>query len=158
LECQRNVELMWLARDFKTITDFCRDNGPAIRCVSPTSASARKAIAWKPSAKANLDPDTIENLLTAIAKARSWMDDLAAGRGEKPYLLSRSRKSCGCCATADGELSATQALYALLRLVWSVLFDISNSARQCRGLERSEMAPTRNHFCVAIRVARARPY
>jgi transposase len=36
-ECQRNVELMWLARrlapDFKTIADFRRDNGPAIRRV-----------------------------------------------------------------------------------------------------------------------------
>jgi site-specific DNA recombinase len=45
-----------------------------------TSASARKGIAWRPSAKANLDPETIESLLTAIAKARSWMDDLAKGR------------------------------------------------------------------------------
>src|SRR5215475_2385114 len=34
-ECQRNVELMWLtgrlAPDFKTIADFRRDNGAAIR-------------------------------------------------------------------------------------------------------------------------------
>ena len=36
-ECGRNVELMWLVRrlapDFKTIADFRRDNGPAIRRV-----------------------------------------------------------------------------------------------------------------------------
>jgi transposase len=36
-ECQRNVELVWLtgrlAPDFKTIADFRRDNGPAIRNV-----------------------------------------------------------------------------------------------------------------------------
>src|SRR6202000_3561894 len=36
-ECQRNVELMWLtgrlAPDFKTIADFCRDNGTGIRNV-----------------------------------------------------------------------------------------------------------------------------
>jgi transposase len=36
-ECQRNVELMWLARrlapDFKTIADFRRDNGKGIRRV-----------------------------------------------------------------------------------------------------------------------------
>jgi transposase len=36
-ECQRNVELMWLtgrlAPDFKTIADFRRENGPAIRRV-----------------------------------------------------------------------------------------------------------------------------
>jgi site-specific DNA recombinase len=47
---------------------------------TPTSSSARKGIAWQPSAKANLAPETIETLLTAIAKARSWMDDLAEGR------------------------------------------------------------------------------
>ena len=36
-ECQRNVEMMWLtgrlAPDFKTIADFRRDSGPAIRKV-----------------------------------------------------------------------------------------------------------------------------
>jgi transposase len=36
-ECQRNIELMWLTGqltpDFKTIADFRRDNGPAIRKV-----------------------------------------------------------------------------------------------------------------------------
>ena len=36
-ECQRNLELIWLtgrlAPDFKTIADFRRDNGPAIRKV-----------------------------------------------------------------------------------------------------------------------------
>jgi hypothetical protein len=49
---------------------------------TPTNASARKGVAWKPSAKSNLDPETIETLLTAIAKARAWMDDLAEGRVE----------------------------------------------------------------------------
>jgi transposase len=36
-ECRRNLELIWLtgrlAPDFKTIADFRRDNGPAIRRV-----------------------------------------------------------------------------------------------------------------------------
>src|SRR3981189_1320766 len=36
-EAQRNIELMWLVRrlapDFKTIADFCKDNGKAIRSV-----------------------------------------------------------------------------------------------------------------------------
>ena len=36
-ECQRNIELVWLTRrlvpDFKTLADFRRDNGPAIRKV-----------------------------------------------------------------------------------------------------------------------------
>jgi site-specific DNA recombinase len=48
----------------------------------PTSAVARKGVAWKPSAKASLDPESIETMLTAIAKARSWMDDLTNGRIE----------------------------------------------------------------------------
>src|SRR5271169_4082153 len=34
----------------------------------PANASARKGIAWKPSAQANLDPATSEVLLTAIAR------------------------------------------------------------------------------------------
>jgi transposase len=36
-ECRRNIELMWLVGqltpDFKTIADFRKDNGPAIRKV-----------------------------------------------------------------------------------------------------------------------------
>ena len=55
---------------------------------TPTSASARKGIAWKPSAKSNLDPQTIETLLTAIAKARSWMSDLAEGRVESFHEIA----------------------------------------------------------------------
>ena len=47
---------------------------------TPTSAWARKGIAWKPSAQANLDPATSDILLTAIARARSWMNDLSEGR------------------------------------------------------------------------------
>ncbi len=47
---------------------------------TPTSASARKGIAWKPSAQANLDPAASEVLLIAIARARSWMNDLTEGR------------------------------------------------------------------------------
>ena len=38
-ECQRNVEMTWgvgqLTPDFKTIADFCRDNGPATGKVWP---------------------------------------------------------------------------------------------------------------------------
>ena len=45
-----------------------------------TNASARKGIAWKPSAQSNLDPAASEVLLIAIARARSWMNDLSEGR------------------------------------------------------------------------------
>jgi site-specific DNA recombinase len=60
---------------------------------TPTSAIAQKGIAWKPSAKSNLDPATIETLLTAIAKARAWMNDLAEGRvGSFEEIAQREEK------------------------------------------------------------------
>ena len=57
---------------------------------TPTSASARKGIAWKPSAQSNLDPATSEVLLTAIARARSWMNDLIEGRVNSFEEIARS--------------------------------------------------------------------
>ena len=67
-----------------------------------TSASARKGIAWKPSAQTNLDPATSDLLLTAIARARSWMNDLqpkVRGVGthsrRSPELRTRSSATSG---------------------------------------------------------------
>ena len=57
---------------------------------TPTSASARKGIAWKPSAQSNLDPATSDLLLTAIARARSWMNDLSEGRVNSFEEIARS--------------------------------------------------------------------
>ena len=57
---------------------------------TPTSASAGKGIAWKPSAQANLDPATSDLLLTAIARARSWMNDLREGRVNSFEEIARS--------------------------------------------------------------------
>jgi site-specific DNA recombinase len=57
---------------------------------TPTSASARKGIAWQPSAQSNLDPATSDLLLTAIARARSWMNDLGEGRINSFEEIARS--------------------------------------------------------------------
>jgi site-specific DNA recombinase len=57
---------------------------------TPTSVSARKGIAWKPSAQSNLDPATSDLLLTAIARARSWMNDLVEGRVNSFEEIARS--------------------------------------------------------------------
>ena len=57
---------------------------------TPTNACARKGIAWKPSAQANLDPAASEVLLTAIARARSWMNDLTEGRVNSFEEIARS--------------------------------------------------------------------
>jgi site-specific DNA recombinase len=55
----------------------------------PANALARKGIAWKPSAQANLDPATSEVLLIAIARARSWTDDLTEGRASSFVDIAR---------------------------------------------------------------------
>jgi site-specific DNA recombinase len=57
---------------------------------TPTCVLARKGIAWKPSAQANLDPAASEVLLTAIARARSWMNDLTEGRLNSFEEIARS--------------------------------------------------------------------
>jgi len=47
---------------------------------NPTAAKARKGVAWIPSTGSNLDPADRNALLTAIAKARSWMSDIVEGK------------------------------------------------------------------------------
>ena len=59
---------------------------------TPTSASARKGIAWKPSAQTNLDPAKSDLLLTAIARARAWMNDLSEGRINSFEEIAQSEK------------------------------------------------------------------
>ena len=50
-EAQRNVELMWLtgrlAPDFKTIADFRKDNGKAIRSVCRQTGKERRVKRWE---------------------------------------------------------------------------------------------------------------
>src|SRR5277367_5890992 len=60
-EAQRNIELMWLvgrlAPDFKTIADFCRDNGAAIRAVcSQFVALCRQLGLFTRAARSGADP------------------------------------------------------------------------------------------------------
>jgi transposase len=47
-ECQRNIEMIWLtgqlAPDFKTIADFCKDNGNAIREVCREFVALRRKL------------------------------------------------------------------------------------------------------------------
>jgi hypothetical protein len=57
---------------------------------TPTCVLARKGIVWKPSAQANLDPAMSNILLTAIARARSWMNDLTEGRVKSFEEIARS--------------------------------------------------------------------
>ena len=57
---------------------------------TPSNASARKGIAWKPLAQTNLDPAASEVLLIAIARARSWMNDLSGGRVNSFEEIARS--------------------------------------------------------------------
>jgi hypothetical protein len=56
----------------------------------PINGLAQKGIAWKPSGQANLDPAISAILLTAIARARSWMSDLMEGRVNSFEEIARS--------------------------------------------------------------------
>jgi site-specific DNA recombinase len=56
----------------------------------PTNRLARKGIACKPSAQANLDPTMSAILLTAIARAHSWISDLMEGRVNSFEEIARS--------------------------------------------------------------------
>jgi site-specific DNA recombinase len=58
----------------------------------PVGAMARKGIAFEPAGGQNLDPIARDTLLTAIARARCWMDDLVEGQRE---LLRGDRQKRG---------------------------------------------------------------
>jgi site-specific DNA recombinase len=57
---------------------------------TPTNACARKGIVWKSSAQTNLDPAASDVLLTAIARARCWTNDLTEGRVNSFEEIARS--------------------------------------------------------------------
>ena len=56
---------------------------------TPTNAVTRKGVDRITSTHASLDPATVEALLTAIAKARAWMNDLAEDRTESFEEIAR---------------------------------------------------------------------
>lgn len=61
-ECHRNLELIWLtgrlAPDFKTIADFRRNNGPAIRCSLRGKPRFRPSAHDHPAPLARADQNT----------------------------------------------------------------------------------------------------
>jgi site-specific DNA recombinase len=56
---------------------------------TPMSTLARKGVARQASAQGNLDPAAIEALLTAMGRARVWINDLAEGRAESFEGIAR---------------------------------------------------------------------
>src|SRR5271154_6898907 len=58
-ECQRNIEMIWLtgqlAPDFKTIADFCKDNGKAIREVCREFVALRRKLDLLGAARVAID-------------------------------------------------------------------------------------------------------
>ncbi len=53
-------------------------------------AKARKGIAFEPAGGQSLDPLARDTLLTAIARARCWMDDLVEGRVRSFQEIAKS--------------------------------------------------------------------
>jgi site-specific DNA recombinase len=73
-----------VAIDANLVREESARSGPSPQMIqvawAPAMARARKGIAWMPSDQLGLDPAHRDTLLTAIARARSWMDDLVEGR------------------------------------------------------------------------------
>ena len=60
---------------------------------NPTAAKARKGVSWTPSTGTNLDAADRDTLLASIARSRSWMSDLMAGRiGSFEEIAERENK------------------------------------------------------------------
>src|SRR5271157_2482290 len=85
-ECQRNVEVMWLtgclAPDFKTIADFRKDNGPAIRVANSS---------WSAGAPACLRPQRSPS--TEASSRRSTRATGISRKPRRPSGWSRSRRA-----------------------------------------------------------------
>ena len=88
-EAQRNVELMWLterlAPDFKTIADFRRDNGPAIRQVC---VRVRAAV---PSARA-LRASTRRHRRQQVQGGQQPRQELHAAQARGPQAAARDER------------------------------------------------------------------
>src|SRR6266550_7907107 len=66
-----------------SLTDSARDLHPATMIALPWTApsfAAMKGIIHEPSTKPTMKPENRDALLTAIAKARGWIDDIRFGR------------------------------------------------------------------------------
>jgi hypothetical protein len=66
-----------------SVTDQRNNNPQSIAITIPWAAPsfiAAKGILHAPSSQSSMKPETRDALLTAIAKARSWIDDLLEGR------------------------------------------------------------------------------
>ena len=97
-EAQRNVELMWLtgrlAPDFKTIADFRKDNGEAIRkvcravraCCAGSSSCSTKA-----SSRSTAASSRRSTTATRTSRQRKLKARMAAARGEHRALPRRAR-------------------------------------------------------------------
>jgi site-specific DNA recombinase len=69
--------------DNPSLTDSAPDLHPAIMIAVPWRApsfAAMKGILHEPSTKPTMKPESRDTLLTAIAKARGWIDDIQLGR------------------------------------------------------------------------------
>jgi Protein of unknown function (DUF2924) len=70
-----------------SLTDSAPDLNPATKKAIPWTApsfAAMKGIIHEPSTKPTMKPESRDALLTAIAKARGWIDDIRLGRSLKP--------------------------------------------------------------------------
>ena len=92
-ECQRNIELVWLTGrlmpDFKTIADFRKDNGEAIRKVCRESTCANRgdwAHEWTSSNLAAVSANAQASSISLVVSGppEQCRSQQAASRGSDP--------------------------------------------------------------------------
>src|SRR6202171_5000198 len=85
-EASRNVEVMWLAGrlvpDHKTIADFRKDNGPAIRkvCAQFVAVCREIGLLTKASVPSTAASSKRSTIATRISRARRWSAGLLKSR------------------------------------------------------------------------------
>ena len=120
-ECRRNLELIWLrgrlAPDFKTIADFRRDNGPAIRKVCQRFVALCRGLDLLDGNIVAIDGSKFKAVNATSRKPRVVYGQCANGRrdeassdrrarSDEPRLRSRRPGDDGACGTG-GYVRAT---------------------------------------------------
>src|SRR5277367_4794857 len=88
-ECQRNIELVWLtgqlAPDFKTIADFRKDNGKAIREVCRSFVALCRELDLLSEASVAIDGSKFKGCQCARQELHRGQDEAASGADRREH-------------------------------------------------------------------------
>src|SRR5229473_5394157 len=113
-ETQRNVEMMWLtgrlAPDFKTIADFRKDNGPAIRATCRQFVMLCRPLGLFCDTVIAIDGSRFKACEHAGQELHARCDHASYGAGRSPYrtlLIGTGHQAAPSAAASPGRTSST---------------------------------------------------